>query len=768
MALIRPMALNHIANAILLLVHMVSLIGVVQRIDAESINSSLYLLVLLPHPNSQGNPSWSGGLNVLPGVRLAVEDVQSSGILSGHSLKLLERDGGCNYTNRARISFLDSVFYSEKQIVGLIGPGCSASAVAIAPLITGQDVSLLSIHGAGTPQLENHSKYPNSFGIFGSSHGLVDTIIALMQLSDWKKVGVLYDSSRVFQSTTHDALISRACNDTFCFNISSAALTDYDFHLDQIKKKTVRIVFLLAGPALARNLLCTAFHMDMTYPSIQWVIVERLLIELDEDVTVHYQEKTYSCSREIMTNRVLNGSVFITYRLANFDENARTYANISYTQFFESYTSRIETINSANPNSHTLKPSPWGSMFYDAVWAIAIALSEARKSSTFNINEYGSETRRVNDTLVLQQEIHKLNFTGVSGQVRFNAATGYNERAFDISIVVNGTAKLIACYTSGSGFEHTMTNDSDGVNYYLKDEFPEEVREIPLHATISIGLFTTLIFCLTVFFHILTVYYRNDYFVRAASMKLSQMAYIGCYLLLFTSFTYVMTEGIDLDNTTRAALCHLTYIFCSIGFTFLFGTLCAKEWRLYRISNHYLKPGKCLSDRPLFVLILLATTGDIFINILWISLDRFEIDFSYETNFDDAKRIITKHCHAKYLLGWYLAIYVYNLIFLLLACLLAVVAQKIYIVGFQTKVVFKMTYFTLLLMGIMISIQIIFITNEHLERLTIFIFDSIILNVAVLLANLFLFFPPVYPSIYKRPRNKMSIGITLTKHTLVY
>ena len=762
------MALNHNASAILLLVLVVSLTGVVQRTDAESSNSSLYLLVLLPYPSSQGNPSWSGGLNVLPGVRLAVENIQSSGILSGYTLKLLERDCGCNYTNRARLSFLDSVFYSKKQIVGLIGPGCSASAVAIAPLIIGNNVSLLSIHGAGTPQLENHTKYPNSFGIFGSSHGLVDTIIALMQLRDWTKVGVLYDSSRVFQSTTHDALIHRtsnACNDTFC--IYSGALTDYYFHLDQIKKKPVRIVFLLAGPALARNLLCTAYHMGMTYPTIQWVIIERLLIEFEEDVTVYYQEKMYNCSRENMTNHILNGSVFITYRLANFDENATTYANISYTQFVESYDERIETINSGNPNNHTLKPSPWSSIYYDAVWAIAIALSEARKSNTFNLTEYGSAgTRSANDTLVLQQEIHKLNFTGVSGQVRFNTATGYNERAFDISIAGNGKVKLIACYTSGSGFVHTMTNDSDGVNYYLDDEFPGKERKVPLYAIISIGLFTVLIFCLTVVFHILTVYYRNDYFIRAASMKLSQIAYIGCYLLLLTSFTYVLTEGIDLDDTTRAVLCHLTYVFCSIGFTFLFGTLCAKEWRLYRISNHYLKPGKCLSDRPLFVLIILATTGDIFINILWISLDKFEV--KSDAHFDGTKNIIVKHCHAKYLLGWYLAIYGYNLFFLLLACLLAIVAQKMYIVGFQTKVVFKMTYFTLLLMGIMISIQIIFITNEHLERLIIFIFDSIILNVAVLLANLFLFFPPVYPSIYKRPKNMMSTGITLTKHPYVY
>ena len=590
----------------------------------------------------------------------------------------------------------------------------------------------------------------------------MDTIIALIQDRNWTRVGVLYDSSRVFHSSTHGLLIKHIHTPPLSgiINITSLALADYQFHLDQIRKKTLRIVFLLAGPALARNLLCTGYHMNMTYPKIQWVIIERLLTEFDQDVTVH----GYECSRETMTNLVLNRSVLITYRLANFDENARTtHANISYKQFVEKYELAVKQMNSTNNHGNTLKVSPWGSMYYDTVWALAVALNKSQQSSTFNLSEYGrlNKTRRVNDTLELEQEMYKLNFTGVSGQVKFSMSTGYNERAFDISVVVDGTMKRIAWYTNGSGIEHNRT---DGINYFLEHEFPIEVQRTSVVAVILIGLITSLIFCMTVVFHVLMVYYRNDYFVRAASMKLSQTAYFGCYLLLLTSFVYVITEGVELENTVRAAFCHSTYIFCSIGFTFLFGTLCAKEWRLYRISNHYLKPGKCLSDRPLFVLILMATIGDIFINILWISLDRFTIQPD-TVGFDGTKVIVNEYCHAKSVLGWYLAIYIYNLIFLILACLLALIAQKMYIVGVQTKVVLKMTYFTVLLMGIGISIQIVFIENKHLERLPIFIFDSSILNIAVLLANLFLFFSPLYPrfsGMYKRSRNELSTvnGIT--------
>ncbi len=707
---------------------------------SQEIEQQLYLLVLLPYPNDNGNPSWSGGPNVIPAMRLAVNDVRSSGVLYGLNLTLLEKDCGCNYTNRARINFIRSVLYSQKQIVGLIGPGCSASAVAIAPLTTQGNISLINIHGAGTPKLGDHSRYKNLFGIYGSSNGIAAAMIAMIEDRGWTNVAVLYDSTRIFQSSTHDAFIEQLTTSNISVNVTSAALSHSFYHLEKLREKLIRIVILLAGPMLARNLLCTAFMMNMTYPVIQWIVIERSLTEFKQDVDFDYRGFTYSCSKEIMVSQVLNGSVLITYRLANVNDSTGSSNNsvLSYKEFSRKYNSEIERINMGN-GDQTINYSPWGSMYYDAVWAIAFALNKSQHShADFDMHTYGRNGyRSKSDTSILRQAMKELDFQGVSGRISFNKLSGYNHRSFNISLVVNSTILLIAHY-------------DDFINHFIRvdlldETFPEQVHLTNIYATISLGLISFLILTATVIFHSLSIYYRNDYFVRAASVRLNQTAIVGCYLLLFASFIAILVEGIRIIDNVKALLCHTIHFLCSIGFTLLFGATCARAWRLFRIFNYVWKePGGCLSDKLLLILVVLATTVDIFLNILWVIIDPFEIRVD-QSDFDGFYRIIEKRCHAEHFTVWYLTIYLYNFIFAIIACLLTSFTTKIYISGFQTKVVAKFTYAVFLSMGFAISLQVILRIDRNLDHIVIFIADFCSLNIAVALSVYYLFMPPVYP-----------------------
>ncbi len=704
--------------------------------ESQETEKKLYLLVLLPYPNVNGNPSWSGGPNVIPAVRLAVNDVRSSGVLYGLNLTLLERDCGCDYTNRARINFIQSVLYSQKQIVGLIGPGCSASAVAIAPLTIG-NISLINIHGAGTPKLGDHSRYRNSFGIFGSSNGIAAAMIAMIKDRGWTNVAILYDSTRIFQSSIHDAFIEQLTNSNISVNVTSAALSHNFYHLEKLREKLIRIVMLLAGPMLARNLLCTAFKMNMTYPVIQWIVIERSLTEFKQDVDFVYREFNYSCSKEIMVSQVLNGSALITYRLANVNKNTGS-SELSYKEFSRRYNSEIERVNTGNSN-RTINYSPWGSMYYDAVWAIAFALNKSQQShADFDLYNYGRNGyRSMNDTNKLRQAMEELDFQGVSGRISFDKSSGYNHRSFNISLVVNSTILLIAHF-------------DDFINHFIRvdlldEQFPEQVHLTNIYVTISLGIIIFLNLTATVIFHILSIYYRNDYFVRAASVRLNQTALVGCYLLLIASFISILVEGFRIVDTVKAVLCHTLHFFCSIGFTLLFGAMCARAWRLFRIFNYVWKePGGCLSDKRLLMLVVLATTVDIFLNTLWVIIDPFEIRED-QSDFDGFYRVIEKRCHAEHFTIWYLTIYLYNFIFVIIASLLTSFTNKIYISGFQTKVVAKFAYAVFLSMGFAISLQVILRADRSLDHIVIFIADFCSLNIAVALSVYYLFMPPVYP-----------------------
>ena len=116
-------------------------------IENTSSSSIICLLTILPypvHPNDSISlhPYWDGGLAVLPAAQLAVEHVnQDPNTLSGYRVELLNVDGGCNVFSRALTNFVEQV-HSGIPIAGVIGPGCSDSALAISPILGRPEISL--------------------------------------------------------------------------------------------------------------------------------------------------------------------------------------------------------------------------------------------------------------------------------------------------------------------------------------------------------------------------------------------------------------------------------------------------------------------------------------------------------------------------------------------------------------------------------------------------------------------------------------------------
>lgn len=720
----------------------------------------LYLLVLLPYPNDPGikSPSWSGGLNVLPAIRLAVEHVNNdSDILQEYELRWLEQNGGCDIKVEALLSFVECVTYSDLQIVGLIGPGCSASTLVVAPLTVKNEIALINMHGAGTPIMENHKEYPYSFGIFGSSQGAVDTMITLMRDRGWNEVAVFYDPSRVFQSSTFDALtrtidsINKQSNTpTLKISLSAAVYEDF-LPLYSLRKSLKRIVFVMTGPQIARNLLCLAYHEQLLFPDIQWVLIERLLNEFQQDVQFELHGEPYYCSRHVMTQIALNGSLTITYRLAPLNTTAPTHngRGISYKDFQKSYLQKINDHNSVKENENrSITPSPWGSMYYDAVWAVALALNSADNLNEFDLGKYGMKStnkpygdRQLNQTLVLQKELHKLNFSGISGPVHFNNSTGYTDRPFDILQIFNGKDTRVAYYDGGENIVHL----SPGGNY-TEGQFPTRVKLLPQPLTIVLGVITAVILMATGILHFTAIYFRKHYTVRASSPKLSQLAYIGCYLLMLATLIHTATEGFKLEDVTRIALCHTINILWTCGLTLLFGTICAKTWRLYRIFNHSWKPGKLLSGQFLFVCITSATIVDIVINILWISIDTIRIT---KTNYaaEEHQRVITvtQRCESDYYIMWFSLLFMYNYMFVFGALALAILTRKIRLSGFHTKSVVMLTYSVSFLVGLGMPIEIIFKTDKTVTFILASMADCLMLLAIVTLSIIFLFVPPLIP-----------------------
>ena len=165
---------------------------------------SLDLLVLLPYFNIEPslNPSWADGDNIFPALLLARDQInEHPTLLQNYSLQLIKGETGCQHIPQTMVSFVKEAYYSRREnIVGLLGPGCSSSTIALAPVTNKNEVSLVMLHGSGSPVLVNRIKYFYQLGALGSTHNFVNAIVYLVQ--EWEKVAILYDESRQFYIDT--------------------------------------------------------------------------------------------------------------------------------------------------------------------------------------------------------------------------------------------------------------------------------------------------------------------------------------------------------------------------------------------------------------------------------------------------------------------------------------------------------------------------------------------------------------------------------------
>ena len=219
------------------------------------------LLTILPYPVPPNDsvslrPFWDGGLAVLPAAQLAVEHVnQDPNTLPGYRVELLNVDGGCDVYSRALMNFAERVLYGS-SIAGIIGPGCTASALAISSILERPKTALPNIHLATSPVLSNRSKYSNTYGIRSSSLMMVITAISLSEHNKWEKIAALLD----LDTYSHlDPNLRKVVTRGLQTNRVVYFSVVYDTYIpfDSLMKNNARVILLFTtSPIFAKKLLC--------------------------------------------------------------------------------------------------------------------------------------------------------------------------------------------------------------------------------------------------------------------------------------------------------------------------------------------------------------------------------------------------------------------------------------------------------------------------------------------------------------------------------
>lgn len=735
---------------------------------------NLYLLTIFPYSseNPSHQPSWDGGISILPAAYLAVDMVNNrEDVLTGYTLDLINSDGGCDIEDNGRLSFVQRVIAEKGQmpIMGIIGPGCSTSSLAVSSLSSQSSIALINVHLAGTPLLENRAKFPYSLGILGSSYSFVNATVALMRLAKWKRIAVLYDEERLFFLSTYQHLENDLRDHIDDAEIAfTSAVYDTYLPIADIVALDIRVIFVLTGPEFARKLMCLAFHREIYYPRYQWIWIGRTHSEFEKSIDFTYSSTKYSCHYETL-QPAINESLFMNYQLRRENnDTTRSKANITYNQYWDLYNDRIRDYNSGQASYKALGPPSanatterYATLAFDAIWAFALALSKA--AEFVNLTSYGLQLGRTNESNIIREILYSHKFEGVSGHINFIDANGYTTRAVEISQFRGDNITLI-------GFvEEQAFNIQCSPLVLISDRFQREGLQLvhPIVAAIF-AIFTLIILLLTVTLHTLSVIYCQHPYIKAQSPKLNQISYIGVYLFATGTFLHTIYKTLDLDVTTYGNICQAIWPwFFSISFTVFFAPICARTWRLYRIFVHYLNPGPFISEPILFLAVGIFTTIDVLLAIVWTIIDPFQGE-ELEVEFDEGGDFsIRLSCNCQHIAIWYAAVYTLKIFLLLAAVVFSQLTHGIKNAKFSTSLIRVFIY----LFALVSTIGLLLYNFLSYQELNIYVDYTILAltcNILLLLSLLLVFLPPVYPLLKEKLHPTMKTGklylVHITSH----
>ena len=724
---------------------------------------NLTILSLLPYPDPGGEqPSWDEGYTLFLAEQMAVDLLnQDPTILPDYHLHLARGDSGCNIKSKATLSFVNDTLSSPEPIVGVVGPGCSVSASTVGAL-TGR-VALINVHIAGSLLLADREMYPYSFGTLDSTEVFVEALLTLIQHTGWRHVSALYDESRLYYYSTIRVMERRLKDRHSDLDYFSSAVYDTHIPLGSIIRNNYRVVLLFVGPDFLSKILCLAATLDMVHPVYQYIIVSRTAQEI-RPVEFVYDRRTYTCDGQDI-DRVIHNALVVHYQLEPLDRERDTDSGLSYREFDRMYREQVTSfqlpLHHARLNL-TVRPSFWAPAFFDAVWSLGLALNAS--SSDVDLSQYAYS--KPNQSAVIRERLRGLDYQGVSGRIQFDRDTGYARR--------NMAIYRIESRSSMEGVGHySRVNDNisltlPGGETLIDGQFAS--IDIVVTAPRSLGpptlVMTALGFITVLVLQILTVHYRHSPSVKATSPRVSQLAFMGCYIQILGLVTNVCMD-VYTDRLTPRVNCilwHVLNIAAAIGTTLIFGTVCVRTWRLYRIFGRFKDPGRLVSEKALITCVILFVVIDVVISMVWIWVDPFEeCQLDYQMEFEEVReeggqvvnmrRVnwIIYNCTQNHFWLWCICLVFFNVIFMSGAVILAFLTRNIPYKDFKTRGVMSLTYILTGVLGLGFAVYTILLTKHTYSVIVFrFVVMSILLNVYVYLSCFLLFLPPLFPLLHAR------------------
>ena len=707
-------------------------------------NNTLYLLTLAPFPNERYDPGFAGGPAIIPAVRLAVEHINNrTDILNGYTLKQVEADSGCANSANAVINFIRYVYHSGRRIVGVVGPACSGATEMVGKLGASSKGDLLQVSTATSPVLKDTETYDNTFRTVRSSLVYVNVFLCLIQKNGWDRIATLYQTgSRLYYSSTHLAFIQALPKSTSL--VFSSPLSDAFGHpLEEIRNSVeVRILFAFVGGSLAKQLLCMAYHLGLTYPDYQWIFHDRHPSEFDGvNVSFTLPDNTQYLCNEREMREAITGVVFNIYHLTRTNQSDDTVAQRSYNEYeFEYNQTRNMYLEELADRNVSLNSSDtetqYSNVYYDAVWALALALNGSLASGDVNLSTYLQSYDQKNVTSVIRNHLFDVDFEGMSGRIEFNSTHGNIHAMIDIyQVQSDGNPKRIGVYDS-------MCSSVNGAGDFIPSSFDEDILNIPKGLGIFVlSVVIPIVAMTTILLHVANIFYSRS--LKASSPSLNHLVFSGCYLFIVGAviFTIQETWGFSDSSSYEVLLpveCCSFMWSTTMGFTLVFGSVCAKTWRLFQIFSNFRHFGfiesLLLYDYTLIGVVVVLVILDVIYNLTWNIIDPWTV-----------KKVGNLvYCEVDYLWYWVFTIVTYKGLLIVTLVYFAFrnrhIAKKEFM---HSKFINLLVFLLIVVFCVGIPVYAFLLLRSRIV-LAFWLMITVLL-LTVVLCEVFIFLPPVWP-----------------------
>ena len=185
-----------------------------------------------------------------------------------------------------------------------------------------------------------------------------------------------------------------------------------------------------------------------------------------------------------------------------------------------------------------------------------------------------------------------------------------------------------------------------------------------------------------------------------------------------------------------------------MGFTLVFGSVCAKTWRLFQIFSSFRHFGfiesLLLYDYTLIGVVVVLVILDVIYNVTWNIIDPWTVVVERTLNRHSHEVEILVYCEVDYLWYWVFTIVSYK--GLLIVTLVYFAFRNRNIAKKEFKHSGRINLLVLLLVMVFcVGIPLYIILLEASQIVVAFVIMIIVLLSTVVLCEVFIFLPPVWP-----------------------